>query len=445
MGLRTISLAVVAMGLALAGAQQAAPAGGAASAAATAPAPVIAAMQSQPAGTQPASAPATQPAATRPAGPAFITIDGKEVAGKCLSIADGKATFQTQQGELSLPLAQLWVIRLGVCGELANRTGGAVICFDQMPSCQLWASGLTIDNGKLSCQSDLLGKTVIDLAQLSAVYLPSGQKLSALQAKYRELNVTRSTTDTITLDDKKGNLLPLPGVLKGLSADKVALQFEGDERQAERAGLRVLEFAALPDKPSPPQGYLVGIDGSIVPFASVSLADGQLAVTGQGASYEGAKIESVAEIRFVSTRTVNLSDSKPAAVEQSGMFDLVFPYRTDQSAAGTPLRLGGMIYSHGLGLHSRCRLSYNLDGKYVALAGLAGIDDIAAGKGNAELRIIGDERELARMALIGLEQPLPIRCDLTGVKELVILVDFGLDHVDVGDHVDLVDMRLIKP
>lgn len=448
MNLRIISLAVVVMSLSLADAQQTAPAGSATSASAARqalPATATAAVQVAPAGTQPGSAPASRSAATRPSGAGFTTIDGKEVAGKCLAIAAGKATFQTEQGEVSLPLSQLWVVRLGTCGELANRTGGAVICFDRMPACQLWASGLTIENGKLACQTDLLGKTAIDLAQLSAVYLPAGQKLSVLQAKYHDLDITRTTTDTITLDDKKGNLMPLPGVLKSVTEDKVTLQFEGEQRQAERAQLRVLEFATLPDKPTPPQGYLVGTDGSVAPFASVTLADGKLTVTAQGASYEGADIESVAEIRFISNRTQNLSDLKPAAVEQSGMFDLVFPYRVDQSAAGTPLRLDGVIYSHGLGMHSRCRLSYNLEGKYVALAGLAGIDDIAAGKGSAELKIIGDGRDLASMSLIGGEQPLLVRCDLTGVKELVVLVGFGPDNVDVGDHVDLVDMRLIKP
>ena len=47
------------------------------------------------------------------------------------------------------------------------------------------------------------------------------------------------------------------------------------------------------------------------------------------------------------------------------------------------------------------------------------------------------------MSVTGLEPARRIEVDLTGVRRLTILVDFG-DFGDVGDHLDLCDARLVK-
>ena len=46
------------------------------------------------------------------------------------------------------------------------------------------------------------------------------------------------------------------------------------------------------------------------------------------------------------------------------------------------------------------------------------------------------------LTLTGKSKPVPIRLDVTHVKQLTFQVDFG-DDLDVGDHVDLADAKLI--
>jgi hypothetical protein len=156
-------------------------------------------------------------------------------------------------------------------------------------------------------------------------------------------------------------------------------------------------------------------------------------------------LSAVAEIRFHSDRFVYLADLKPAKVLEAGMFDVTFPFRLNRSSAGGPIRLGGVTYAHGLGLHSRCELRYDLAGGYATLAATAGIDAAGGHRGNATLRILGDGKELfSPVRLAGGDRPLAIRCSVAGVKELTIIADYGDDGIDVGDHVDLAEARLIK-
>ena len=96
-------------------------------------------------------------------------------------------------------------------------------------------------------------------------------------------------------------------------------------------------------------------------------------------------------------------------------------------------------------MHSRCELTYDLDGKYALFAAEAGIDNAGGKRGDATLKILGDEKELLKPTdLTGGKEALPIRCDVAGVKKLTILIEFGKDDIDVGDHVDLGEARLIK-
>ena len=141
-----------------------------------------------------------------------------------------------------------------------------------------------------------------------------------------------------------------------------------------------------------------------------------------------------------------LADLTPAKIAQVGLFDVAFPFRRDLSSAGTPIRLAGQAYARGVGLHSRCELAYDLDGKFQTFVALAGLDHAGGNRGNATLTIRGDGKALGKpVKLTAAVKPVLIRQSVAGVKTLTVLVDFGDDGIDVGDHVSLVQARLIKP
>jgi hypothetical protein len=63
--------------------------------------------------------------------------------------------------------------------------------------------------------------------------------------------------------------------------------------------------------------------------------------------------------------------------------------------------------------------------------------------GNVRLVIQGDDRVLLETSVAGTEAARLVDLDLTGVRRLSILVDFG-ENLDVADHLDLAEARIVK-
>ena len=57
--------------------------------------------------------------------------------------------------------------------------------------------------------------------------------------------------------------------------------------------------------------------------------------------------------------------------------------------------------------------------------------------------IEGDDRVLWEGTVAGTDPAKPLELDIRGVRRLTVRVDFGKD-LDVGDHLDLCEARLVK-
>ncbi|MGA2797076.1 MAG: NPCBM/NEW2 domain-containing protein, partial [Thermoguttaceae bacterium] len=82
-------------------------------------------------------------------------------------------------------------------------------------------------------------------------------------------------------------------------------------------------------------------------------------------------------------------------------------------------------------------------GSFTRLKAVAGIDDSVRPQGNVRLVIRGDNNVLLDLPVAGTDAPKSIDLDLSGVRKLSILVDFG-NHAGFGDHLDLGNARIIK-
>jgi hypothetical protein len=74
---------------------------------------------------------------------------------------------------------------------------------------------------------------------------------------------------------------------------------------------------------------------------------------------------------------------------------------------------------------------------------MVGIDDAVRDAGHVELVISGDDRVLFSRTVTGQEKGFPVELDITGVRRLKILVDYG-EQMDIADHLNLCDARLTK-
>jgi hypothetical protein len=125
---------------------------------------------------------------------------------------------------------------------------------------------------------------------------------------------------------------------------------------------------------------------------------------------------------------------------------LPWPTVRDGNADGRDMRLGGSVFDKGLGMHSECRLTYDVSAGYHRFQALLGLDDVAGRAGSVRVKVLVD----GRPADLGLDRELtirdgavPVEVPLQGAKELTLVVEFGR-RSDVGDHVNWAEALLVK-
>ncbi|RPI80383.1 MAG: hypothetical protein EHM42_12180, partial [Planctomycetaceae bacterium] len=140
-----------------------------------------------------------------------------------------------------------------------------------------------------------------------------------------------------------------------------------------------------------------------------------------------------------------LSQLEPREKNTVPMFDLKREVEFDRSLFGTPLTLGGKVYTRGLGIFPQTRIRYRLAGEFSRFRAVAGIDDAAPRlKTSVHCTILGDGKPLFDAEIAPADAPREIDLDVSGVRDFEVFVDFGADHLPIGDFLDLADAKLTK-
>lgn len=108
------------------------------------------------------------------------------------------------------------------------------------------------------------------------------------------------------------------------------------------------------------------------------------------------------------------------------------------SCEGNPIRVGGITYEKGIGVHANSSVTYRTEEKYTRIAGVAGIDNEVTG-GNAIFRIYADNMLIYEKELSG-GQKDEFDLSISGVAEIRLMTDSN--GVDSEDHTDWADVRL---
>ncbi len=248
-------------------------------------------------------------------------------------------------------------------------------------------------------------------------------------------------------------LLRIDGVFRGIDDEKVRFEYEGREGGIPRnlvQGLILSQVAGTTLELGNEGSLEVAGDGrlpAVLKGLITSAADSNsallLRLEVRGVAWE-VPLSEVRRINFDSDRIRFLSDVEPARVEEVPLFDNRFPYRKDLSVTGEPLRLDGFEYRKGLGVHSRAVLEYEIRKGFTTFVARVGIHDGPAGRGDAVVRVLADDEELAEHRVRHGEKPVQIVLSVAGRKVLRLLTDYGEDGLDLGDHVDWAEARLVK-
>lgn len=268
------------------------------------------------------------------------------------------------------------------------------------------------------------------------------------------LIVRRSATEGADASNTAVVLDQLEGVVHGVTARAVSFEYEGDKLQVPLEKVEGILFRHRPSSNLPDSVCrLRDVWGGEWQARELRSVDGQMTVLTAAGARGRILWSQVVEIDFSSGNVTFLSDLKAESVDWRPYLATPvtppalakwFSMRHDKAMDGSVLTLGGQSFEKGLCVHSRTLISYRLTKEYRHLQAVVGIDERFRGPGNLKFIITGDSRTLLDRDVRGSDPPFEIDLDVSGVRRLKILVDFGEDRSDAGDHLLLGNARLTK-
>lgn len=290
-------------------------------------------------------------------------------------------------------------------------------------------------------ESGDLGRITVpleDLAQLSTGH--------AAKSGYRDAEdwfkrTAASNEDAILLTN--GDVAR--GFITRLGADDVTIDTSAGPTQVPYRLIVALRVAHPAPKKLPP------------PFTTVQLRDTSrvtaLRIQGNNEGLElglrcGADVRSsldrVSRIEAATPRWTWLSELRPISAEQVPMFAQGWDYRIDRNVRGGPLSVAGESFDHGVGVHARSVLTYELGGAYAEFVTAFGLDDDSGSHADVTVSVLVDGRP--RFQSSGIRRGTlhgPIRVDISHAGRIELVVDFG-ENGDIQDRFNWIEPALVR-
>lgn len=236
----------------------------------------------------------------------------------------------------------------------------------------------------------------------------------------------------------------LPGALESLGLDGWEFRLPTRLQKAPLDKAYGVVFGVGPTPPGPKSAMVRLQSGSS--FTADIVSANQYEIGLKTAVFGDFSVPwlAVARIDLRSRRVTALSDLSPAAQSGGSALGVEWPMQKDRNVVGGPMRLAGRTIARGLGVHGGTTLVYTLDGGYEKFAATVGIDDAIGRRGSVVFRVLGDGKELFKTDVLrGGMPPVAVNVDVAGVKKLELFAD-PADGLDIGDHADWGEARLIR-
>lgn len=383
-------------------------------------------------------------AATTLARPAKLTTSSGDRAVTLANfVPDKHLVLKNGDAFAEVPLADVVQLQFTDASPPITVGSGAALWLDG--GSRFSVTEVSSDETHIIFDSPFAGAGKVELDRVRAITFHKNATEAAFSSEFAAYLKKAPRTDLLILANG-AQTMTLEGVFIRLDAQSVTFKWKDTEQTVARARVHALILAPVRRFTDDRSKFVaaLGVDGSIVEGLLSSLAPDKAALEVPGVGRVAIELANVHAIDFVSGRAVAVSSLEPAQVEETPFFDHVFSFRRDKSVSGSQLSIGGVKFSHGLGVHSRSVLTYNIGKQYRRLTGAIGIDDAVGRLGDVVFRVIADGREIFNSGNVkGGQPPRRISLDVTGVQTLVLEVDFGAD-MDVGDHANWANLRLIK-
>lgn len=392
-----------------------------------------------------------------PDGTRIVTINGEFTAQSLTT--DGKgglAIKKSDGGSAIIPLNDIVEIRFA--GKSSGESADKEAIRLQLVNGDIVAGKLGKDdpNGIVT-QSTSLGSLTVPFDIVRSVYFHG----KSAEGEREEIDTSKGDVlKFVSGDEDRGRVV---------SVGKDGVKFKSN--QADETVIAIDKIASFhleslgASKVEAPKGMCGEIalaDGSRVTAAiSAIKADAiEAKALCKGVALPAIKRENVLSVAVKNSRLVYLSDLKPLNSNERPYIEgdgaIVFTYQLDRSicAPSKPISVGGVAYRKGIGVHAYSLIVYKLNKEYSRFSTVAGLDDTAEGQGSVEFKVYGDKNKLFESGLVVGEKlkgqhpnattgAKTINVDVSGVDELMLVVDFGPD-TDMLDRAAWANATLIK-
>jgi hypothetical protein len=389
---------------------------------------------------QPAS---SQPAITNDIKVQAVLLDGQNITGAWISASAAEIEVKIDNRSQTISINKLLSITFKhrqTTTPTTRPTGAQVFLAD---GSKLRGHLVDGNDGAIILRHPIVGRRKIEFEQLLGLRLATKENGDIEKAFQQVLSNPAETKDTLFLL-RDGKLNKVQGLVKSLGP--VGGTFKWRERSVRLQTDKVYGIV-----------FAAGVSGTKQPTCRCTLVNGdelggELQCGDAQSLYfqptVGMKVElslnKVSTLHLDSGKVVFLSELEPVNYEFVPFGATRWPYRMNHSVSNGPLQIGEHEYDRGIGMHAESILTFELQNNYQTFAAEIGIDEAVGKRGNVVFRVMGDGVErFASGPVTGNDPPRSILVDIKDVKRLQLIVEFG-DELDIGDHADWANVRLIK-
>lgn len=375
------------------------------------------------------------------------TLSGDVHGGTLLQLTGTELVLTDGKDEIRVPVAQLLFVRLSdkKARPVPDRKPARVYLMD---GSEFSVAQIGVANRKATVKTSAGGQFSVPASALSHIrFAPADAKVTDA---WKELVARDSKEDMLVVskavpDQNKFVLDHLDGVIGDVDDRAIRLLLDGDEIPLNRSKVYGIIYARREANLPKAVCRIECSDGNVFQAQQVILKDNSLHATIIGGASVSLAVASVHALDFSAGKLRYLSDMEPTKVEYTPYFDVVFKYTRDTNLDRDPLQIGKTTYEKGLSIHSKTLLRYRLAADYRRFQTVMGIDYVVARKGAGDVHVVisGDGKTILETDVRHNDKPRKLDLDISGVRDLEILVDFGSD-LDISDHLDLADAKVIK-
>ncbi|MEZ5962582.1 MAG: NPCBM/NEW2 domain-containing protein [Planctomycetota bacterium] len=377
---------------------------------------------------------------------AVTRVGGAVVSGRIVGLVDGALELQQDGKKVTLARSDILALH-GVVPRPEGAVTARLVGGDEL-------------RGELR-GGDAAGETfAIDSRSLGSVSVPV-DRLQALVV-HRVAGEATVSEFVIPDDDKHDEALFLParrgfdtlyGAIHRFTSEGVLFAPDGAASPAEY-GLNRLAAVALrggrgADRPAGALLVTRAADVLSVDLVRADAAGAELA--GEGGRRFRLPWEEVATLLFRGDDRVFLADLQPEMVQEGSALGgddvALYGWRRDRNVVGGFLVVGHRCYARGLGVHSRCALTYRVPEGFDTLCVAVGIDDSVGdlpARGDVDVAVLVDGRVVVeRTGVRGGAAAELGSVTVQGGALVTLRVEFGAG-LDLGDRVDWLHAVLVR-